>query len=193
MARSVDPEAHRLRRAEILDAAYRKIAQEGYDRTTTAAICREAGISSGTFFHYFPAKLDVLVGILASGTESTRRQFAEIEATRRGLPALLDYVRDLEAEMADEHYGGFVHAVSGVSQLPAIAAALSAEMELTGAFLRDRLAEASADGDLRGDASVGSLARWTQWLIDGAAEGAVDATLPPGELARALLALVRSR
>jgi AcrR family transcriptional regulator len=193
MARTVDPEAHRLRRADILDAAYRKIAQEGYDRTTTAAICREAGISSGTFFHYFPAKLDVLVGILTSGTESTRRQLTEIEEKRRGLPALLDYVRDLEAEMADEHYSGFVHAVSGVSQLPAVAAALSAETELTGGFLRGRLAEASDDGDLRGDASVDSLARWTRWLIDGAAEGAVDAALPPGELARALLALVRPR
>jgi AcrR family transcriptional regulator len=184
MARSVDPELHRQRRAVILDAAYRRIAEDGYDRTTTAAICREAGISSGTFFHYFPAKLDVLVGILVAGTESTRGQLAEIETTHRGLPALVEYVRVLEAEMADEHYGGFVHAVSGTSQLPAVAAALSTETELT---------EASADGDLRGDASVDSLARWTQWLIDGAAESAVDAALPPGELARALLALVHTR
>jgi AcrR family transcriptional regulator len=193
MARSVDPELHRQRRAVILDAAYRRIAEDGYDRTTTAAICREAGISSGTFFHYFPAKLDVLVGILVAGTESTRGQLAEIETTHRGLPALVEYVSVLEAEMADEHYGGFVHAVSGTSQLPAVAAALSTETELTGAFLRDKLAEASADGDLRGDASVDSLARWTQWLIDGAAESAVDAALPPGELTRALLALVHTR
>jgi AcrR family transcriptional regulator len=192
-AHTIDPELHRMRRGAILDAAYRQFALAGYDRTTTAAICRDAGISSGTFFHYFPTKLAVMVGILAAGTEETREQLRRLDERNRGLPALVEYAEELEAEMADEHYGGFVHAVSGIAQLPEIQAALAEEAELTRGFLRERLAEAAADGELRKDASVESLARWTTWLIDGAAEGAVESAMTAGQLPRALRALLERR
>jgi AcrR family transcriptional regulator len=193
MARTVDPDQHRMRRGAILDAAYRQFALAGYDRTTTAAICRDAGISSGTFFHYFPTKLAVMTGILAAGTEETREQLRLLVERKRGLAALVEYAEQVEAEMADEHYGGFVRAVSGVAQLPGVNAALVEEAELTRGFLRRRLDEAAADGELRGDASVESLARWTAWLFDGAAEGAVGGEVPAGELSTALRALLERR
>lgn len=191
MASRTDSEPHRMRRGAILDAAYRQFALTGYDRTTTAAICRDAGISSGTFFHYFPTKLDVMLGILAGGTEATRERVRRLDETDHGLQALAEYVGQLEEEMADKHYGGFVHAVSGIARMPEVAAELAEEAELTSGFVRRHLTEAAADGQLRGDASVDSLARWTVWLIDGAATGAVDEAAPTGELPRALRLLLQ--
>jgi AcrR family transcriptional regulator len=50
-------------REKILDTALRLFTQYGVDATPTARISKEAGISTGTLFHYFPDK-DKLVGAL---------------------------------------------------------------------------------------------------------------------------------
>lgn len=50
-------------REKILDTALRLFTRYGVDATPTARISREAGVSTGTLFHYFPDK-DTLVGAL---------------------------------------------------------------------------------------------------------------------------------
>jgi AcrR family transcriptional regulator len=50
-------------REKILDTALRLFTRYGVDATPTARISREAGVSTGTLFHYFPDK-DNLVGAL---------------------------------------------------------------------------------------------------------------------------------
>ncbi|MGC7093638.1 TetR/AcrR family transcriptional regulator [Amycolatopsis lurida] len=57
--RTVNPEQHARKRAEILAAAAQEFASAGVDGTSTADICRRAGIGSGTLFHYFPTKRDI--------------------------------------------------------------------------------------------------------------------------------------
>src|SRR5690625_1722177 len=73
VARTIDPERHRARRLHIIDAALTVFAERGYTGATTAAICREAGIGSGTFFHYFETKKSVLLAILELGIEETQQ------------------------------------------------------------------------------------------------------------------------
>jgi hypothetical protein len=53
--RTVDPEKHQQRRLSIIGAAVDLFATKGFAATTTAEICRAAGISSGNLFHYFPS------------------------------------------------------------------------------------------------------------------------------------------
>jgi AcrR family transcriptional regulator len=43
-------------REVILDAALAEIAETNVDRATVAAICRRAGVSNGSFFHFFATK-----------------------------------------------------------------------------------------------------------------------------------------
>ncbi|MCO8271841.1 TetR/AcrR family transcriptional regulator [Actinoplanes sp. TRM 88003] len=188
MGRIVDEQRHTERREAILSEAYRQFAVSGYDRTSTASICRGAGISSGTFFHYFPTKLDALVGVLTSGLQQTRQALSLIETDGGGLRAVLAYAEGLRAEMADPHFGGFVHAVSGVELLPEVAAVLDDESTLIRDFLTRNLSEAAADGEIRGDVSPTHLALWTQWLLDGAAQHATDHAA--GEIIEAVRALL---
>ena len=193
MARTVDPKRYAERREAILSAAYRQFATNGYDRTTTAAICREAGISSGTFFHYFPTKLDALVGVLLAGVETTRGELQRITAASPGLAAVLNYARVWENDIGDEHFGGFAGAVGGLPLEPSVAAALDAESSLIAQFIGHHLAAAKKQGELRDDVAVETLSTWTRWLMDGAAHSAVQGEASSGELSVAISALLSAR
>jgi AcrR family transcriptional regulator len=49
------------RRARIVDAAVREIAEHGYDRTAEESIARRAGVSSRAFFEIFAGKEEALI------------------------------------------------------------------------------------------------------------------------------------
>ncbi len=49
------------RRRNLIDAAIRNIAAQGYDSVTIATICEEAGFSRGLIGHYFTGKDDLLL------------------------------------------------------------------------------------------------------------------------------------
>ncbi|MFE3171984.1 TetR/AcrR family transcriptional regulator [Amycolatopsis sp. NPDC059090] len=76
MVRTVDPEKHAAKRRAILDAAAGCFARDGFEKTSTADICRAAGISSGSLFHYFPSKRAVFVGIFEADTAENEELLA---------------------------------------------------------------------------------------------------------------------
>lgn len=47
-------------RAAIIEAGVRLMHADGYDRTSTSAIARAAGVSPATLFNYFPTKASIL-------------------------------------------------------------------------------------------------------------------------------------
>ena len=165
VARTVDPAKHAARRLQIIDAGLTCFAAHGYDGATTALICREAGIGSGTFFHYFPTKADLLVATLELGTGETEEWFA----ARRGRPdaveVLREYVAHAAAESADPRVPGFVRAVGAVMSEPRIAAALAADERTLRVGLLPWVRKAQAAGQVRTDLSAPAADR----LADGAA------------------------
>lgn len=95
--RTVDPEKHARKRADILVAAAEEFAASGVDGTSTAAICRRAGIGSGTLFHYFPTKLDIVHGLFGDAFERMATVYLEAEAEddpQAGLNRILQYLFD---------------------------------------------------------------------------------------------------
>jgi TetR/AcrR family fatty acid metabolism transcriptional regulator len=53
------------RRAQILAAASRVFARQGFHRTTVREVAREAGLADGTIYLYFASKQDLLLALLA--------------------------------------------------------------------------------------------------------------------------------
>ncbi|MEI5682489.1 TetR/AcrR family transcriptional regulator [Mesorhizobium sp. CCNWLW179-1] len=96
-----------IRQAELLDCAQRLFFQNSYDDTTVNDIIREAGVSKGAFYHYFPSK-EALLEALA--TRLAKDSFGKLEehltdpslnATER-LNALFSGSRQLKADMAPQ-------------------------------------------------------------------------------------------
>jgi AcrR family transcriptional regulator len=69
-----------FRTAEILRAANRVFAQQGFDQATMAEIARVAGVAKGTIYLYYPSKQDIYSAAL-------RRRAAELAALTKAAMA----------------------------------------------------------------------------------------------------------
>jgi AcrR family transcriptional regulator len=87
------------RRAEIVQVAYRLIAERGLEGLRFSDVAREAGINNGTLLYYFASKEALIQAVGAYLVE----QFSQI--SQASLPpdddAPLDAVRELRLEFAD--------------------------------------------------------------------------------------------
>lgn len=167
MARPVDPERHRARRLLIIDAGLTAFAEYGYAGATTAIICRAAGVGSGTFFHYFPTKLALLVAIIEEGTREISAFFAARSDARSPRGEVLAYLDHALVELRDPRVAGFVAAVGGLLPIPEVAAALSADDATLRGELLPWLRAAQESGEIRVDVPAERLAAWIALLLDG--------------------------
>lgn len=167
MARRVDPARHEARRLQIIGAGLTVLAARGYEGATTAAICREAGIGSGTFFHYFATKTELVLAILELGTAETVEKAAALEGRTDPLGVLLDLVGSWADDAADPRIPGFVRAVAGVMHLPAVADALAADDRAQRDLLIPWIEQGQATGDVRPDLAPARIASWLVLLSGG--------------------------
>lgn len=77
-----------LRRA-LHDEALRLFGEQGFDDTTVVQICDRVGVSERTFFRYFDAKEDVLLGDLGDVLQAAAAAVANQPADRSPLEAVL--------------------------------------------------------------------------------------------------------
>lgn len=64
MARTLDLEAHAIKRDAFLDAAQRLIMSKGYQGTSVQDVLHEVDTSKGAFYHYFDSKGSLLNGVV---------------------------------------------------------------------------------------------------------------------------------
>jgi TetR/AcrR family transcriptional repressor of nem operon len=63
-------------KTKLLNAALHIIRTKGYAATTVDDICREAGVTKGSFFHHFKSKDDLALGAVAHWRAMTEGFFA---------------------------------------------------------------------------------------------------------------------
>lgn len=90
--RTVDPAKHGAKRRQVLDAAAELFATKGFDGTTTAAICKSAGMSAGNLFHYFGSKREIFFAVIIDGEDEKAAALAETQDRDDVWAALLDVV-----------------------------------------------------------------------------------------------------
>lgn len=157
------------KRAAIIEAGYLLMARNGYERTSTAQICTTAGVSSGTFFHHFPTKIDLLLAILNSGLEHTGEALARIRpvVANDARAALSLWCEHILAEAADENLAGFDAVLGAVPDHPEIKAALGVETALIHGFLAEVAQAGQRQGVIRDDLAADRIATWLNILANG--------------------------
>jgi AcrR family transcriptional regulator len=165
--RTVDPEKYRARKTHIIESALVLFASKGFAETTTSDICRAAGISTGSLFHYFPSKQAVFYGIW----ELDRTEWDEVFAAQADADpwaALMTIVDKLAADATEPIMGGLlVEVIAQAHRDPEFAAGL-------------------AENDRR---QIGDLAHIIRRLREA---GLADPGLPDEEAARWVLTLTDS-
>lgn len=106
-----------LRRVdEVLDAAARAFAADGYDATTTTAIAEEAAISPGSLYQFFPNK-EAIAHALAARYATRLRAAYDIALAPSGagapLPVFLDRLIDPLVALKED--AGFLALYAGTT------------------------------------------------------------------------------
>jgi AcrR family transcriptional regulator len=87
------------RRAQLLELAKREFSDRSYDEVSIDDLAREAKISKGLLYHYFPTKRDLYVaGLreianeLVAAITSVPAELAPIDRVRQSLDAYLEHI-----------------------------------------------------------------------------------------------------
>ncbi|MEU9929251.1 TetR/AcrR family transcriptional regulator [Streptomyces anulatus] len=181
--RTVDPAKHRARRQHIVDAAAQLFATKGFERTTTAEICRAAGMSAGNLFHYFANKRAIFLAVFEDEDSDKAERMAAAEVADDPWNALLEVI-DLLAAPALEPLAPplVMEAMVQAYRDPEVEAALSRdtadEQKTVAVLLRRAAAAGRIDPELDPDAT----ASWVVTLIASLYTGAAtDPAFKPAE------------
>jgi AcrR family transcriptional regulator len=165
--RTVDPERHAARRAQILKGAAIAFAQKGYDNTTVKDVYTAAGVGSGTLFHYFADKRAIFHAVLEADRDALLADLAAIDVTdaRAGLWAVIDR---MTADLRDPAVGSMMLAILGqITVDPRVAEILDEGGAGARALLTDLIKRLQAAGDADPDWDAAHAAEWAQVMVDG--------------------------
>ncbi|MFJ8924639.1 TetR/AcrR family transcriptional regulator [Streptomyces sp. NPDC102415] len=164
--RTVDPAKHQARRRHILDAATGLFAAKGYERTTTAEICKAAGISTGSLFHYFPNKRAIFLAVFDEEGDDKAEHLAKARSADDPWQALMDLVDHLAAPAIQPVVPALVmEAMVQAYRDPELEALLSRGNADEHAAIAELLTRAADDGLIDPELDPDSTATWITALI----------------------------
>src|SRR3954454_4420931 len=79
------------RRDEILSAAQRCFVRSGFHQTSMQEICKEAEMSAGNLYRYFPSKEAIIAGIAKRDREEVAQSFEQVDLAQ-GLFVVIDHM-----------------------------------------------------------------------------------------------------
>jgi AcrR family transcriptional regulator len=120
-------------RSHILDAAGELFAERGYDATSVADICAQAGVTKGAFYHHFESKQAVFLELRDRWLAPLETQLTLARDPDETLPQLLQHVADMAREMfaeagEDRRQQVFLELLSAARQDPTILPAMLAPL-----------------------------------------------------------------
>ncbi len=156
------------RRAAVLDAALRCFRSDGFHSASIASICKEAGISAGHLYHFFPSKEAIVEAIVQGDRERMRAAVSGIADH----PNLIDALTTALAS-AEEEFGFALDAalsseiIAEAGRNPRIAAILKQYDSDTRFEIERLLLAGQADGQVSKTLDVKGMAHVLLVIGDG--------------------------
>ncbi|MFE9976057.1 TetR/AcrR family transcriptional regulator [Streptomyces hirsutus] len=184
--RTVDPARHQARRRHIINAAAELFAAKGFERTTTAEICKAAGMSAGNLFHYFPNKRAIFHAVFEDDEHDGATKAERLAAARTAddpWTALLDTVDLLAAPAAEPLIPALVmEAMVQAYRDPDLEALLSRDNDEERSTITALLHNAAAAGQIDPALDPDDTAAWVMALIAALyTSAATDPTFSPAD------------
>lgn len=152
------------RRAEILDAAAKVFARDGYYQASVADICAAAGISNGALYKYFENKSDLYEAVMRRMADLMLARAAPYADTDRPVWALLRQAMEEAILFLREYRDYFViYMDMGSPSMDSFASVLSEEVEAWSLELFSSIVErAKRRGEIRPEIDT----RTAAYMID---------------------------
>jgi AcrR family transcriptional regulator len=157
------------RRRQLLDAAWRCIAREGYRDLTVDDVCADAGLSKGAFYSHFVSKEELLLGLIADDAASIARvaedpatlQLGPVQRIRKVTESMLmQGAEPARVQLRADVWGA-------MQTYPAIRAAVTAVVAERQRVLREWVDEAVTIGEMSIDFPPNALAALLLAISDG--------------------------
>ncbi len=167
MARTVNHQQHRERREAVTAAAAALFARRGFAETTTAQIAREAGISTGSLFYYFPDKPAIFRAIFEQDIPASRELLETHAEPNDPAASILDVVSTLAAPARDELAPGLlVELLRQVGNDPQLMEVVAANEAIVQDGLATLVRRAAADGLADRELDAEKAAAWIRTIVD---------------------------
>ena len=145
------------RRAEathsrLLEAAAAGFAEQGYDGTSVAEICRRAEVSKGAFYHHFASKQDLFIELLERWLAELDEGLAGLHTGRTSVPEeLVDMTEMIRRvfQVAEDQLPIFLEFWAQAAHDPAIWEATITPYRRYRAFFAQMVESGVTEGTLR--------------------------------------------
>ena len=161
-------------RTKLLDAALSVVRAKGYSATTVDALCKEAGVTKGAFFHHFRSKDELAIAAAEYWSDMTGTLFADAPYHELADPLdrILAYLAFRKALLQGD-VPDFTCLVGTMVQetyetVPAIREACERSITGHAATLETDIEAAMGERGMTPDWTAKSLALHTQAVIQGA-------------------------
>ena len=152
---------------QILEAAVKVFARQGFHQSTVAEIAKEAGVADGTIYLYFKNKDDILVQFFSFRAKQVFESFREeVDRAQTSLDKLRNLVRRHLAEFQRDRDGAVVYQVE-THQNSRLAEAQIREMsQMYRDLISEIVEQGQQEGAIRKDLYVGLVKRFIIGAVD---------------------------
>jgi len=159
--RTVDPLKHEERRQEILEAARRCFARDGFRGASISEICTEANISPGHLYHYFENKEAIVRAMIEAAISDADTQLGLLSPSDDPIALLVSRVQSGRTRQRDANHFLLFDMLAEAGHNPAIAKLLRdhnrAMRSRLAALLRRGQDNGQIDGSLDPDLAASVL------------------------------------
>ena len=165
------PEYLELRRQQILDAAAACFARRGFHLTTMQDICKEAELSPGAVYRYFPSKESIIEAMCEHGQNENASAMEQALASGSTLQAFEELIRlyflELENLRSMQTCAVTLELITEAPRSEHIREWLTRRNQEVRGYLAELVEVAQERGDIDPSLSADSVARVMQALYQG--------------------------